>query len=346
MQPIAFYHQHLEHVSRSFSFCIMQLHSPAREWVALSYLLCRIVDTIEDSNWPDKASQAQAFEDLKRFLKTPPTEQQCQAWRLCFPTELPLAEKKLLADLPLLLLDIQALPMPLQKKLLHTLTTMMDGMLHFLNHHKNNTTLSLPSLMTTNQYCFFVAGIIGELLTHMFTHLIPDFKWSDTLLMQSFHFGLFLQKINILKDQTTDEVAGRRYIASRHDLRESLIVNANEALHYLQSIPIVPGRPYRLFCAWALFIGLASLRWIDKSWQANDHYKIKNRETHYLINQIDQMIDDNHALGDLFRRYLPASSGESTSYSHPAEPKPTWFSTIYPYDFSSNEVAALGIGAR
>lgn len=308
MQANSFYHQHLENVSRSFSFCIMQLVPPAKEWVALSYLLCRIVDTIEDSIWPDNQLQRNAFQQFKLFLDSPPSKNEFIKWFNCFPDEIPVVEKKLIADLPLLLIDKKELPPEIQDQLIHTISNMIDGMLYFLNHYKKNSVLTLPSLAATNQYCFFVAGIVGELLTRIYTYLIPEFEWTDPLVIQSFHFGIFLQKINILKDQASDQSAGRCYISSRDSLRASLLINAGESLNYIKAIPIVSGRTYRLFCSWSLFIGLASLKWIDKSWQMKESYKISTHETSYILSQVRQIIDDNYALELLFNRYLPQHS--------------------------------------
>ena len=348
MQPIAFYYQHLENVSRSFSFCIMQLLSPAKEWVALSYLLCRIVDTIEDSKWPNRTLQSHAFQQMHTFLSTPPSAGQFRQWLATFPDDIPLSEKKLLADLPLLLTDIQELPIELQRQLFQSVQTMMQGMCYFINNNGSDGAVILPSLTATNQYCFFVAGVVGELLTRLFTYLIPQFAWSDSLLIQSFHFGLFLQKVNILKDQGRDAAAGRCYIASRDSLQASLQLHAREALQYIHTIPIVAGRTYRLFCAWSLFIGLASLKWINKSWQMNDAYKIGGREMRFLMNQIIQRIDDNYALECLFERYLSAATVSVPTYWLENDNEklhiPLWFKEIYPYSFSDNALVALGIG--
>lgn len=304
MQPYVFYHHHLENLSRSFSFCIRELFSPAREWVALSYLLCRIIDLIEDSPWAYQAIQFEVFEEFKIFLKNPPEEQQLLSWFKCFPAQLLDSERELLYDLPLLLEDKKQLSPQIDAALMQTLLSMIDGMVHFLREYKKENQLFLPSLQVTNQYCFFVAGIVGELLSKIFSHLIEDFRLTTTLLNQSVHFGLFLQKINLLKDKTEDEAAGRFYIASRDELRESLLLDVQYAFQYLKVIPIITGRKYRLFCAWSLFIGLASLKWIDKSWQLQVPFKISTQETNYLLKQLSQLIDDNHALELLFKRYI------------------------------------------
>ena len=354
---MSFYQNHLEKVSRSFCFCIIQLTSPAKEWVALSYLLCRIADIIEDSIWPDSTSQYKAFQQLKSFLTVKPDEATIQSWLRLFPIGIPDSEANLLADISRLLSDLQQLPPNIRHQLITTIIQMMSGMEHFLRHHKKNHQLILPTLTSTNQYCFFVAGIIGELLCHIFTYLMPTFIWTDSLLNQSLHFGLFLQKINLLKDQAEDKLEGRCYISSRSELRDSLIINAQESINYIVCIPIIPGRNYRLFCAWSLFIGLASLKWMDKSWKTNQSYKLSRSETLHLIDQINQLIDDNHALVSLFNRYHPGeghlqhqltSSARNSLETHQDnsqhQPPPLWFTQIYPCHLTKINHQALGTG--
>ena len=160
--------------------------------------------------------------------------------------------------------------------------------------------------------------------------MLAGLKWSTILLNQSFHFGFFLQKINLLKDSEADKSLGRCYFSSRESLRASLVINARYAMDYLKRIPIIEGRPYRLFCAWSLFIGLASLKWLDKNWQLQQNFKIKPRETYYIINQVRQLIDDNHALEKLFNSYLPEHNKIIPIESE--QSMPSWFHAIYPDD--------------
>ena len=367
MKTGSFYQGHLESVSRSFGFCIAELSLPERDWVSLAYLLCRVVDTVEDSHWPNQEAQFFAFQQLKGFLSTPPTDEQFKAWFLCFPQALKPGERDLVLDLPLLLVFLSKLPQEIQKSLVRMVGHMIDGMMYFLRHHKKNNTLVLHSLMLTNQYCFFAAGIVGEFLSRLFTYSIPEFKLTNDLLTQSFHFGFFLQKINILKDCVEDAIAGRCFLSSYISVRDSLVVNAYGALDYLHSIPIVAGRRYRLFCAWSLFIGLASLKWMDKrerqskafclkkTNQPDDlnileqpnlgsSYKLGNRETYRIIGQISKLIDDNAALAVLFKRYLP----EGNQISHDSRGKfeqylPEWFTAIYQDSLANVSIETLGI---
>ena len=53
MRSGEFYQRHLDGVSRSFALCIPQLDQPFQERVALSYLLLRVLDTVEDAPFAD-----------------------------------------------------------------------------------------------------------------------------------------------------------------------------------------------------------------------------------------------------------------------------------------------------
>ena len=331
MLPFLFYYQHLERVSRSFSFCISALTSPAKEWVALSYLLLRVVDTIEDCVWDSSHCQYLAFQELKSFFLSPPNQATLITWLKTLPTTIPIEEQVLLSDLTLLLNETKTLPSCISQVLLDTCTHMIDGMVYFISHYQKDSVFLLNSLYATNQYCFFVAGIVGELLSYLFTFVLEDFALNQTILNQSVHFGLCLQKINILKDKAQDEARQHFYIASRQELRDSLTVNAVEALSYLKTIPIISGRSYRLFCAWSLFIGLASLKWIDKNWTLQqEKYRISSEETNFIVKHVNQHIDDNTALERLFYAYLPQARVPTTIKSLSPQQLPNWFTQIYP----------------
>ena len=62
MNNVDFYQNHLNKVSRSFAFCIPRLEGNLREWIGLSYLLCRLLDTVEDALWTSHEEQLRSFE--------------------------------------------------------------------------------------------------------------------------------------------------------------------------------------------------------------------------------------------------------------------------------------------
>src|SRR6267378_3105507 len=73
MRPPEFYQRHLDAVSRSFALCIPQLDQPLRDQVALSYLLLRVLDTVEDAPFADRALQQRQFTAFRQFLVKMPT---------------------------------------------------------------------------------------------------------------------------------------------------------------------------------------------------------------------------------------------------------------------------------
>src|SRR6185503_11000917 len=97
-----FYQSHLDRVSRSFAFCIRQLPDPLRDWVALSYLLCRLVDTVEDSAWTDLPLQMEAFRRFDRALEG---AESLSGWADLFPQGIPESEKLLVAEAQALMDD-------------------------------------------------------------------------------------------------------------------------------------------------------------------------------------------------------------------------------------------------
>src|SRR5260370_8310278 len=74
-------------------------------------------------------------------------------------------------------------------------------------------TLQLTDRQDLREYCYTVAGIVGEMLTELFLLASPSLAPSASLLRQrSALFGEGLHLVNILKNVDQDSVKGRRYI--------------------------------------------------------------------------------------------------------------------------------------
>lgn len=304
MSEISFYQAHLDRVSRSFAFCIARLEGEMREWVSLSYLLCRILDTVEDAHWSSPEAQAEAFESFRSFLENPPTATAVQTWAASFPSAIPTGEAELLLDAHRCFANFHTLAPGVREKIRRPVMNMYRGMRHFLATRPAGAAIRLHTLAEVNQYCFFVAGLVGELLTELVSVRSPGFARAGVY-RDAHHFGLFLQKINLLKDQAGDEKEGRFLVPSRPELLASLAKDAEGAIRYIQALPVAE-KGFRLFCAWSLFLGLASLPWIEKSKRLGAFLKIPRLVTERLLGRVENVIDDNAALLALFRRMLPA----------------------------------------
>jgi phytoene/squalene synthetase len=292
-----FYQAHLDRVSRSFAFCIARLESPMRERVALGYLLCRIVDTVEDAGWAHFQAQEKAFQKFDEFLSMRPSAETVAEWRKSFPKkDVSEGEALLLDDAYRIFSDFHDLPQEARSILLEPTLSMSAGMRHFMKRRDREGELRLRNVSDVNRYCFFVAGVVGEMLSGFAGSYLEGAK---TNVKDAFRFGLFLQKINLLKDQDGDEKQGRFLVPSREVLRRSLAQDAEIAFRYLRSLPDrAPG--FRLFCAWSLFLGLASLPWIEKSQGTVEKAKLPREEAGFLLAAIEYNILDQRALDELF----------------------------------------------
>ncbi|RZA06316.1 MAG: hypothetical protein EOP11_10680, partial [Proteobacteria bacterium] len=328
--PTGPYGAHLEKVSRSFAFCIEQLEEPLRRHVGLGYILCRMADTVEDSAWESLPAQDHAFAEFTSFIEAEPAAARVEAWARSFPNQIPEGEARLLADAPQFFADLHALPPGPQAVLRRTTLSMVRGMQFFCKQDRGSA--NPRSLAEANQYCFFVAGIVGELLTDLVAEGTPEYRPDDRTYTDAFHFGLYLQKINLLKDQLEDAKVGRNLVPDRAVMRGSLVLHAQRSLRYIQGIP-VSQRGYRIFCAWSFFLGLISLPFIDRSWREQKASKISRQHTFLYLSKVLIKVSNNQALEALFNENLAALTAEGTSL---AELDPTtlpayeeWFTPLY-----------------
>ncbi len=294
-----FYQEHLNHVSRSFALCIAELESPLREWVSMTYLLCRWLDTIEDAAWQSKDLQAKAFSEFVTFFEEQLTLEpntQSTLGRTCTSAVLGLnnvtdAEKKLIEDSAILIAKYSLFPERVREIIACLVIDMASGMSHFANAGAR-----LGTLNELNQYCFFVAGIVGEALTDLLDEAACIRMPTST---GAHHFGLFLQKINVLKDQFKDEAESRYFVADRDEVIESLLGDAKSALEYIITVP-VEQRGYRTFCAWSYFLGLATLPLLAAQTSEELEPKLDRESVTGLFNLIRTSIDSNEQLLRLY----------------------------------------------
>ncbi|HEX4453359.1 MAG TPA: squalene/phytoene synthase family protein [Kofleriaceae bacterium] len=336
MRSPEFYQQRLALVSRSFALCIPQLQPPFRELVAHAYLLMRVLDTVEDAPYADKPLQQRQFERLRGFLRALPARAEIDAFVAAFPTDLSAGERALLDDTYALLEDGHALAPDERAAIFGTVDRMALGMAAYQSRPQP---LRLVDTEDVTRYCCFVAGIVGEMLTHLWalhhTEPAPPMRLA-------YHFGLFLQKVNILKDRQEDEAAGRFLVPDRDDLVASVRDHALGALEYIQALP-PSDRGYRTFCAWCLMLGAVTLDQRD----ALAHGPLPSRrvETAELLARTAAIASDNAALRRQFAELMPRLA-RVTRRPPLAKPESAeWFRATLAAPLSVGELAALGLAS-
>jgi farnesyl-diphosphate farnesyltransferase len=201
--------------SRTFALAIPLLPEPTRSEVTISYLLFRIADTFEDAaSWP-RARRIEALERFGRLLERHDPEANvmvARIWAEEVPCEQP-AYRELLAHVPEVLDAFFALnPKAVDLIRVHTQRT-AHGMAGFVARTTDEGELRLRDVPDLQDYCYVVAGIVGELLTELFLLGRPALDpVAPFLRQQSRTFGEGLQLVNILKDSASDATQGRRYL--------------------------------------------------------------------------------------------------------------------------------------
>jgi farnesyl-diphosphate farnesyltransferase len=108
---------------------------------------------------------------------------------------------------------LAAMPAPERSVVaLHAVRT-CDGMARVVSAGEEGGRVELSSLRELREYCYIVAGIVGELLTDLFVMDAPALApAAPTLQQHARAFGEGLQLVNILKDATDDARDGRTYL--------------------------------------------------------------------------------------------------------------------------------------
>lgn len=329
MRPWPFYQYWLDTVSRSFALCIPQLDPPFRDHVALAYLMFRVLDTVEDAPFTEHAMQQRQFERLRAFLRTKPGRAELDAFVAAFPARLADGERELLGELTALFEDGYALPAPVRLTMFRGLDRMAIGMAAYA---RRPAPLRLVDGEDVSRYCCFVAGVVGEMLTDLWAwhrrSAGPD-------IALAYHFGLYLQKVNILKDQIEDEAAGRFLVPELSALLGSLRRDCNGALAYLQALP--RGDTYRIFCAWSLMLGAATIAHLDEPPRS------RRAETAELLARTSAVVDDNDGLARLLAELMPPLPDEVDEAPREKPESFEWFRRTLAAPLDDAQLLGLGV---
>ncbi len=207
--------------SRTFALAIPLLPEPTRRSVAVAYLLFRIADTFEDATtWPSSERIA-ALKSFSALVQQPPPrtalEEATVAWMSKPPCD-HAGYLELLKLTPQVVAELDTMA-PGTKEILirHTVRT-AEGMAGVVSRADEKGNLRLQSIQELKEYCYIVAGIVGELLTDCFLHDEPALqRIGPTLKANMAAFGEALQLVNILKDAGDDARDGRVYLPTDVD---------------------------------------------------------------------------------------------------------------------------------
>ncbi|MBN1829015.1 MAG: phytoene/squalene synthase family protein [Deltaproteobacteria bacterium] len=287
MNDLEFCRYFLSKVSRTFALNIGVLRGDLYRSILVAYLLCRIVDTIEDDPLLEAHFKSQKLCEYASLFSLPGSVRE--------------AVEKFLADIPLsndsdeidllknsnrVFNELFRLPQRHRAIISKHVQEMARGMADFQrkgSEQQGNAFLNDQDEL--ERYCYYVAGTVGLMITSLASDGPPPFSESlqSQLIKRSVAFGLGLQLTNIAKDFYGDRERGWCYVpisffteagidpringyigneaafvAVYRRLIGLAVSYLDEALLYSLDIPRRFIR-FRLFCLWPLFMAAASL---------------------------------------------------------------------------------------
>lgn len=207
----AFVNRHLQGVSRTYAIVVPMLPAPLAERVGLAYLLMRIVDTIEDDTHLTTNERLATFAHLEAALQGQGEAAEALT-RIAGDTP---DERRLQQDAPEVLRRINNLPPTYREPIFACARAMSAGVRALVSRSaaREAPYPAVQNLAELREYCYYVAGVVGEMLCELFTEFLHEPALRDRR-QEAVELGLGLQLVNILKDARADSVHGRRYLPS------------------------------------------------------------------------------------------------------------------------------------
>ena len=204
----------LEKTSRTFALSIPVLPEPTRRQVMIAYLLFRIADTFEDAaHWPPerRIESLREFQELLRGDTPEEAARLSAKWTEAGPSP-NAGYRELIAETPFVLDAFFRLdPEAVVSVSAHVIRS-AEGMAGFVARSRDGV-LVLNDVEDLREYCYAVAGIVGEMLTELFLLKRAALEPITPYLRdRAATFGEALQLVNILKDAATDVVEGRSFL--------------------------------------------------------------------------------------------------------------------------------------
>ncbi len=338
--------QILPHVSRTFALTIPQLPAALRISVTNAYLLCRIADTIEDEpalSPPETHAYMQRFMAVLAGRGDPQTlgvELEKHLSERTLPTE-----RDLVSNMQRVINVTAALSEPQRVAIHRCVELMCYGMPRF---QATASLRGLPRLTDLDDYCYYVAGVVGDMLTDLFCEYSPAIaRHRAGLQGLAVSFAQGLQMTNILKDVWEDRSRGACWLPqevfARHGvdlarlapepydprfaagMRELVAVAHAHLRNALEYTLLIPGKEagIRRFCLWAIGLAVLTLQKINRNpeFTAGVQVKVSRRAVAMIRSLTDIARGNDWMLRRLFAlaaRGLPLAEVGEVRRPYPA----------------------------
>lgn len=312
----------LPEVSRTFALSIRVLPGELGRAVLAAYLLCRIADTLEDEPVAPAGAKAALLDELLHCFDDADAADAFPARVVSIAGEP--AHVRLTRNSHLVFTLYRSLPAPTRAHVRRWVAEMIAGMRTFVLRYPHG--IRIQSIEEYREYCYYVAGTVGYLLTDLWHEHAPSIGERQYRVLREWcrAFAEGLQTVNILKDVVTDAQHENSIYIPEALLREhgsshaaildaervggtraaivTLVALAHRDLEGARTyLLLIPRRAVaiRLFCVLPLLFACATLRDLTRapySLARREVVKISRREVKSLTVIGCMLILSNRAL--------------------------------------------------
>lgn len=315
----------LPKVSRTFALNIEQLEGEIYRTVLIGYLLFRIADTFEDNNYRDEKHKIADLKDLSvLFEGDKDLSERLKLYEpLKFRWKENSHEKELIENGHRVLRCYFDISDKYIKIIDPLIADAIEGMIKFKNLKlkSRDNIFQLNDTRELEEYCYYVAGIVGIMLTKIFCQKDGIRNNKSELEKYQIHFGLALQLVNIIKDYEKDIERGWCYIpltiTQKHkikpesigslsieqqqgiirDLSRPAVTYLDSTLKYIKLLPMEE-RSIRMFCIIPFVLAYRTLVKIIRM----EGNKLSREEVVYLMDRCNTFAGSNNLLEEDYLR--------------------------------------------
>jgi len=216
----------LDKTSRSFSAVIKEVDGDLARVICLFYLVLRGLDTVEDDMSVPHSVKQPLLRSFHEKILTP-------GWTFTGsgPRE---KDRALLVHFDVVVTELLLLPPHYINVIADICKQMGIGMADYAAKAHESGKLGLETVEDLDLYCHYVAGLVGEGVSRIFSASGKEREIIGEQLVLSNHMGLLLQKTNVLRDFREDVDQGRLFwpreiwgtLSSTNDEKKSAVARA------------------------------------------------------------------------------------------------------------------------
>lgn len=308
----------LDLVSRSFALTIPLLDKNKKNKVEIQYLLARVIDTIEDSNHniEDKETLINGFINI---LRTGNLDNIDNFKNIVINKTINENDKILIENLDLVLKTFFNFNPELKNISISYLKEMGYGMIYYQDHN-------IVTFEDLNDYCYYVAGTVGLYLTEL-VKILDNIELNKE---KAKKFGIFLQKINIIKDAYIDYKENRifwptnlfanedpftyfsdeQYLEKIVEIQNIMVNNAlndmKDTIEYIMDIEKKSALGYKQFCLISVLLGYETLKVLKDNNKilTGEVVKIQKKKTLDIVTKVKSGFYTNKKLEDIKNKII------------------------------------------